>query len=1231
MGLGSLQRVGKLGRLRTLALLAAVMAGCAASPVALGGVLTGGAVKGIREVMGLEARPNQHYQVQQIETCAAGNVLWPGEKAEFTLQIINKSGQAMKAGGKVNVVHYGTGTGEDIFELKAFKIGDLPGEPIQVEIPAGGFVNLKVSPKIPEQFGAYALVVDLDGYGRQFGAACVRVPKAHAERAQFPTYALDFQSGKAEEMEMLSRLGIQGVRIEIGYVPTISRDFKPFMEKLTATMAAAQKAGITVMCTFGGTQETAAQPLGRPRPHLDAQGRFLATKSDLAWLPQYDEDFEKFARIIASQFGWPKGPVNAIELWNEPWEGISIAGWGADIPRYRDIYTHMAMGIEAARKEAGVQVLIGGTCSSMNTDDKLFSDGQNTFLKWLDFTSIHYQPMGGVPILYKDWQARQSPFGPVRVWDTESWIANSEDRVAVAVASMRAQGLSRAAGVHHEHVRDLQTLRALTDKGPEKENRLVIQTWPPAAAIAACQQFIGQRDFGRLLFDRGMPWIFVFDGKQNPDDGTLVVVGDLSGIYDRDRLLYRNLLGLANRPKVAELKRELAALPPEVSAAKRKELTNALRSAMVLHDAQLTMSDGGGMFSLYDFYGNPLPSKNGIITVPLNGLGYFLRPNGKPGSMAKLVEAARTARIDGYEPVDILAHDMLTKVDSGGALTLTLHNILNRPITGKLHATLGTLKLGGLDQTITLAAGESRDITLPIVGGKAAENNMYALAASFDAGADGQAMHDENVHVNLIAKRSVVVDGDLKDWDGVLPHTITGDGTVASDMTERAWRPFEKFDDAAGQGMASGYMAYDDRYFYFAAKIADKTNDEGMLRFANRNDDSYFYPDTVYDVDRSKALSKRENIWAASTKDVSGLQKPQTPGERIMAAWETWQTPYSAFAIDIKGKPGTARELALYFLDSDTMGRRNVKVEILDSASGKVLAVTDVRDFKYGKYAVFQVSGNVRVRLGNNSWLGASLSGYFFGPSQPAADGKPSSARLIKIDETTQGNWQGVYGSAGYCVIGAGGAKMPADADVTVPDIQAPMELKWPEGVRHYSYRRNPEIPSGAGKKDNVQIAFNVIPQEQKDWLASPAGTMPKFMMTKDTDYEYALNPVAASAGGGTEMWRLLSPGMPRKHFFPRQPKSAIDGGPVAGGQLAMTRDKGVRFVEAAIPWSEIPDVRKQLDAGGTIKFSFRVNDNGAAPYEVGAGRSVSRINTYAFHDYWAASWANEVEFAFER
>ena len=147
------------------------------------------------------------------------------------------------------------------------------------------------------------------------------------------------------------------------------------------------------------------------------------------------------------------------------------------------------------------------------------------------------------------------------------------------------------------------------------------QVWAPGAAIAAAQHFLGQRAFKEILFKNGLPWVFVFDGLAkkvdgertgpvNPDDGTLVVVGDLSASYDRNRMLFRSV-GLAKDA------------------------------------ADGAADDGGGKFVLYDFYANPLPSKDGKITVPLNSLGYFLRSDGSPGSFARLIEAVAAARIIG--------------------------------------------------------------------------------------------------------------------------------------------------------------------------------------------------------------------------------------------------------------------------------------------------------------------------------------------------------------------------------------------------------------------------------------------------------------------------------------------------------------------------------------------------------------------------------------------------------
>jgi hypothetical protein len=149
--------------------------------------------------------------------------------------------------------------------------------------------------------------------------------------------------------------------------------------------------------------------------------------------------------------------------------------------------------------------------------------------------------------------------------------------------------------------------------------------------------------------------------------------------------------------------------------------------------------------------------------------------------------------------------------------------------------------------------------------------------------------------------------------------------------------------------------------------------------------------------------------------------------------------------------------------------------------------------------------------------------------------------------------------------------------------------------------------------------------------MAHPPGVMDRFMTYWDTDYEFALNPVAEEYGGGTEIWRLAAPGIPRKHFFPRQPRSPKDGGPVAGGQLVIRREGNTRIVEASIPWNEMPEVYRKIQAGETIKFSCRVNDNRGPEHELAAGRSVSKVNSITFHDDWQTHWANELEFGAEK
>jgi len=954
----------------------------------------------------------QEIAVHTISGESAGssmvNVLWPGETAEVTLNFVNTSDNPLRASGELQVIRYGTSVpAGDVWVPHVFKIADESEAPIAVDIPPKGAQDLVVHPQIGELFGGYVLIVRLEGHGSAFAATFARTVKPDTGRVKFPTYALDTTWDEFMNegvFSLFEKLGIKGMRMGGAYEPETELGYQRNMNRLDQYMQWAKEHDVTVMLTLGAGDDWADQPLKQPRPWLSADNKMQDTKDDRAWLPSYDNDFQEWVKGVTAKYGWPAGNLNAVELWNEPWEGVSISGWGADIPRYREMFTHMALGVEAARRESGVKVLIGGTCSGSNARDKLFSDGSRHFLKWLDFVSIHYQALAADPSEEPEWIHRKSPHGPVRVWDTESWMANSEDRVAGVIASMRAQGQSRTAGIYDGNVYDSKNVRVGENVYP------VVQAWSPAASVAATQKFIGQREFRRLLFQNGIPWVFVFDGladgmtgKPNPEDGTVVVLGDLAKIYEPARTLFR--------------------------------------SVAVSADAAMTVDNPQGEFTLYDFYGNPETGRKGYIKVPLDGRGFFLHGNSAPGSFNRMLQAIRTAHTTGYDAVEIVARDLIKPIGQHPVLNLSLTNVLNRPVSGEVHATLGDLALAPVEVKVALAANETREITMKVLAGHAAETNLYPLHVTFDGGADGIVAHDETLHVNYIVRKSMNVDGDLSDWKGILPQQLPATGVDAS-LTEKAWLPFKDRSQQSGASdIPTVYTAYDSKNFYFAAKIPDTTPDPGMVRFAARDDDGYFYPDQVTSRD------------------------------------------------------GT--------------------------------------------------------------------------------------------------------------------------------------ELHWPEGVPHYSYRKNFDIPSGTGEHDNVQIAFNVL--ERKPWLTHPPGVMPHFITYWDTDYEYALNPVAAEYGGGSEVWRLQSPGMPRKHFFPREPKSPIDGGAVQGADLVIRRTAEMRFVEASIPWTEMPAVWARVRAGKTVKFTCRINDNHAPARELATGRSASKYNSMTFHDDWQTHWANELEFGVEK
>ena len=199
-----------------------------------------------------------------------------------------------------------------------------------------------------------------------------------------------------------------------------------------------------------------------------------------------------------------------------------------------------------------------------------------------------------------------------------------------------------------------------------------------------------------------------------------------------------------------------------------------------------------------------------------------------------------------------------------------------------------------------------------------------------------------------------------------------------------------------------------------------------------------------------------------------------------------------------------------------------------------------------------------------------------------------------------------------------------------MPQVLNKTEHDWPADIRRYSYRKRPDLPAG-DKHDNVQIAFNVLPNDKKPDLMNPEGTMPKYEVYPDTDYEYALNPVAAAYGGGTEVWRLRMPRNAAQAFLPPPARPKFDGA-VKDAQLVETGMatpglskrpfRGLKFLKSKS--ALMPGKRSSSASGSTT--------TGARPMNwLATDRSVSKTNFLSFHNDFATHWSNELEFKFEK
>jgi hypothetical protein len=129
-------------------------------------------------------------------------------------------------------------------------------------------------------------------------------------------------------------------------------------------------------------------------------------------------------------------------------------------------------------------------------------------------------------------------------------------------------------------------------------------------------------------------------------------------------------------------------------------------------------------------------------------------------------------------------------------------------------------------------------------------------------------------------------------------------------------------------------------------------------------------------------------IWADSTNDARALKRPTgaNGNNRVAACWYSG----SAFTVDIGVTDGQAHRIAFYFLDWDSSGSPNGRVERVDAQDATTGATLDSRTlgqpsgdpnpadrFSGGKYLIWNVRGHVSFMIANLNST-AVLSGMFF-------------------------------------------------------------------------------------------------------------------------------------------------------------------------------------------------------------------------------------------------------------
>jgi len=617
---------------------------------------------------------------------------------------------------------------------------------------------------------------------------------------------------------------------ELGIVPPHRPGLRPdsFFASNTSSIRVGQE--LRLLQVIGmKVQRTHFQPRARTKPPEPSKGealdldftdqdkRFQESKDAGLWvLPIVGYSFEGTNSDVAKATGMHGPPrhyaefvntwqqilrhypeVTTYEFWNEPW--IFGWTWAANAEEYRKLHTQWCR--MALKVNPKLRILAGN--SSMFAEDHIepFPDCWKGLLQG---TTHHPYSGAANRTMREGGQARSIDhgFGVTR-------------RMGLPYYYLTEGGTSWAEGGES---------RPDAEKNNNVNARKVVEYAVRSALVGA--------------FQTNVQWGIGYGPDWTRPNTTLAVLAYftedrpiVADVWPRNELIYGAIFAhprhvtdaVRTLPRAADLgARWDVAVPDDRKDDPTKVAVvwshTGKSNAEIDAGGTLTIADAAGL-KAYDCTGRPIPPTEGRLTVPFSEYPVYIVTDDL--DVVALRQRIADAQIAAVTPLNLYALSLAEPADAPQTLTVRVENQINRPVRGAI-----VLAMDGqaecAEVQFAIPAGRLLDVPMSWPGVKVSPRNEYAvtLTARTDAGDVGR---KQVLAVARFARKTITVDGDLKDWAGAVPVLLDSDRLrTGVDLTQYLLNPHLERPTAAPEQkriVARVYTAYDDANVHLAAEV----------------------------------------------------------------------------------------------------------------------------------------------------------------------------------------------------------------------------------------------------------------------------------------------------------------------------------------------------------------------------------------------------------------------------